>query len=61
MSEFLKFENLNFSNDLKLRNFQHESCRSWEVMKLCSLQICLFEIILSMKLKFEYLKFEIQI
>jgi hypothetical protein len=30
-------------------------------MKLRSLQIFLFEILLSMKSKFEYLKFEIQI
>jgi hypothetical protein len=35
----LKFGIWHFSNDLKWTNSRHESCRFWEVMELCSLQL----------------------
>jgi hypothetical protein len=38
MQNYIRIQNLNFSNDLWTKNHQNESCRSWKVMKLYSRQ-----------------------
>ena len=53
----MKLNFLSFSNDLVWKNCKNESCRSQKVIKLCSS----FEIFLSSKTTFEFLKFKIQI